>query len=244
MEKSTLRAQIGKDRRGRHPIDPKIEHFIAHEVFENMRQHPENRLPKGVLAHRIHESLLKQYRNKKRARIPKVGTIEKKIGKYNKEPARIDGPWSIFSLAEFPIAAEAIPTILQLWIARREKLGRDLTVREAQWAARLYTVVKNAPLHFLAFISSLYAEDERMAESSDIPLIPDRSLDLGVFEAMTGQKITPEHAQKILGHEEIDPNKMEMMMLPPQQGAKPLPEGALGELVTIREMLREIAGTK
>lgn len=238
MEKAKPESQLAAGaKRGRPPIDPKIRSFIKNENYENMRQKPEDRVPQRVLAHDIHEKLLNRYKGMKRVRIPKVGTIEKELGKLPKKLETIDHPWDVSSLTEFPIPAEALPAVLGLWVAKRENTGRDLTIREAQWVARLYSVVKD--MRRLAVFSCLYAENERLSEASDAPLARDKSLDLALFEAMTGQKIdSKERVTRILGHPEIDGELMDRMFFGPN--SRPVPE--LGELVGIREALRDIGG--
>jgi len=120
--------------------------------------------------------------------------------------------------------------VLRLWAAKRENTGRDLTVREAQWVSRLYSVIKD--MRRLAIYSSLYAREERLFKASD------KSLDLSLFEAMTGQKIDSKRAEKILGHREFDPILFQRMLF----GPKWVPSDKLPELVGIREMLRDIGG--
>lgn len=238
METATPKKQsaIG-EKRGRPSVDPKIKRFIYNEDFENKMQRPEDRLPRRVLAHRIHEQLLKQYKGKKRVKIPKVSTIEKMLGRLPKEPETIDGPWSIHSLSDFPIPAEALPSVLRLSVAKRENVARDLTIREAQWIARLYSIVRDD--RRLAIFSSLYARDERIAQTNP-ELIPDESLDLALFEAMTGQTIDSKRAAKILGHREFDVQFMQRRLFGPKW--RPLPADQAGELVGIRDCLRDIGG--
>lgn len=238
MGKATPKPQSGTGvKRGRPGIAPEIMRIIKNENYENIRRRPEDRVPQKVLAYDIHEKLLERYKGKKRAKIPKVNTIEKKLGEFPKELEVIDHPWDICSLPDFPIPAEALPSVLRLWVAKREHTGRDLTIREAQWVARLYSVVKD--MRHLAIFSCLYAEDERLSEASDVPLVRDKSLDLALFEVMTGQKIdSKKRVTKILGHPEIDGDIIGRMLF--GSDWHPIPE--LGELVGIREALRDPGG--
>lgn len=236
MKRATLKPQLEK--RGRHPIDAEILRFIEHEGHENRKQRPEDRLPRMVLAHRIHEGLLKENKGKKRARIPKVSTIAKKLAEFDTEPDKIDGPWGVLTLGEFPISAAALSVVLRAWVAMREAASQDLTIREAQWIARLYLVTKGVSFDYLLNIARMYAEDERVDATTNLRLIRDRSLDLSLFEALTGQKVDSKRATKILGRPEIDVQLMERMLFGPNW--HPMPE--LGEMVTIREALRDIGG--
>lgn len=240
MEKTTSKIQIEK--RGRRPIDPKIHRFIKQEDFENKRQRPEERLPQRVLAHYIHEKLLVQYNGKKRIKIPKPSTIEKVLGNLPRELDKRDGPWNVLSLTEFPIPAAALSTVLRAWAAMREAKDRQLTIREAQWIARLYVATERWSFDYLINIAIMYAEDERLTT----PPNPSRrididSLDLSLFEAATGEKVdSPKRAAKILGHREFDPRVIERMMWGPNW--HPTPQ--FGEIIGIREALRNIGETK
>jgi hypothetical protein len=239
IKKTTMKTAY---KRGRPGIAPAVERFIADEVFKNMRQLPEHRLPIRVLAAEIQKQLGKQ--SGQVAILPQVSTIEKKIQKYNKEPTKLDGPWSISSLPEFPIAPEALPTVIELWLSKRDHLNCDLTIREAQWVGRLYAVAKNMPLHLLSLIVDMYANSERMAELLNIPVIPGkdhftRETDLAIYETMTGKEIPQERANKILGYREMDPETLFDRMFPPLHGETPLADGTLGKLLTTRQFLRE-----
>jgi hypothetical protein len=240
MEKATSKTQIEK--RGRRPIDAKIHRFIKQEDFENKRQRPEERLPRRVLAHNIHEKLLVQYKGKKRIKIPKPSTIEKVLSSLPKELDKRDGPWNVLSLPEFPIPAAALPIVLRAWVAMREAMDRQLTIREAQWVARLYAATERWSFDYLVNIAMMYAEDERLTTPPNpSKRIDIDSLDLSLFEAATGEKVdSPKRAAKILGHREFDPRDIERMMWGPNW--HPMPE--LGEIVGIREALRDIGETK
>jgi len=240
MEKATLKTQIEK--RGRRPVDPEIRRFINQQDFNNKSQRPEDRLPQSVLAYDIHEKLLKQYKGTKRVRIPKVSTIQKMLGKLPKELDKKDGAWSVLTLPDFPIAPDALPTVLRAWAAMREAKDRQLTIREAQWVARLCAATERWSFDYLVNIALMYAEDERITPFPNPSMRADiDSLDLSLFEAATGEKVdSPKRAAKILGHREFDPRDIERMMWGPNW--HPTPE--LGEIVGIREALRDIGEKK
>jgi len=238
MKKATSKTQIEK--RGRRPIDAEIHRFINQSDFENKTQRPENRLPQSVLAHNIHEKLLEKYKGRKRVKVPKVSTIQKKLGELPKELYEIDTPWAIRSLPRYPIPAAVLPIVLRVWAAMRESMGRNLTIREAQWVARLYAATEHWSFDYLVNVAMMYAEDERIAPFPNPSMRADiDSLDLSLFEVATGETVdSPERAARILGHREFDPRDIERMMFGPNW--HPMPE--LGELVGIREALRDIGG--
>jgi len=235
MKTATVGTTITERKRGRPAIDFEIRRFIRREASQNKMLAPGERLPIRVLAYEIHEKLLVRYKGSKRAKIPKVGTIQKEIQKCYKSLGDIDKPWSVQSLSDFPISPEALPTVLRLWVRRRELLGRDLTIRQAQWVARLYALAKDIHISDLAFIADRYADHEGMSESSESrPLLPDKSLDLALFELMTGEVISSERAEKILGHKETS----DAMQWEPE--VNKWANEVLGEMVPIRVLLREM----
>jgi hypothetical protein len=229
MQKATIKTQLGKP--GRRPIDPEIRRFISNEDYKNKSQEPKARLPQGVLAHRIHGNLLLQYGGRKRVKIPKVSTIQKMLGKLPKEIEDIDKPWTVRSLSRFPISAAALPAVLRAWAPMRRATGRALTIREAQWIARLYVAAERWHFDYLVNIALMYAEDERLAPfPNHSTRLDEGSLDLSLFEALIGQEVDSEQAATILGHTEFDPGVRDRM----EWGSHP----ELGEVVGIREGLR------
>ena len=171
-----------------------------------------------------------------------MSTIQKELGKLPKELDELDGHWNVRSLYRFPIPAVALPTVLRVWAAMREAMGRNLTIREAQWVARLYVATEGVSFDYLVNIAMMYAEDERITPFPNPSTRADTdSLDLSLFEVAIGEKVdSPKRAAKILGHREFDPRDIERMMFGPNW--HPMPE--LGEIVGIREALRDIGGMK
>jgi len=191
------------------------------------------------LAHQIYGKLLEEYKGMKRIRIPKVSTIQKMLGKLPKEIDDIDRHWSVLSLARFPIPPDALGTVLRAWVAVRETMERNLTIREAQWIARLYVATERVSFDYLVNIAIMYAEDERLTPFPNPSMRADiDSLDLSLFEAVTAQKVDSKRATKILGHREFDPALFDRMLFGPN--VEPMPE--LGEVVGIREYLKDIGG--
>jgi len=104
--------------------------------------------------------------------VPEKEVLWKKISEArNQQPNELDRDWTLGSLAEYPIPPEALPLIGAFQMYR---LTTDafLSIREAQWAGRLYNLFsgenKENPLilHGWAF---LYALEETLSEVQGNP---------------------------------------------------------------------------
>ncbi len=74
----------------------------------------------------------------------------------------IDGPWSLGASASYDIPAEASSDLLKIW-KWSVMAGRNFTIREAKWAARLRSIVR---FENLLFFASMYAIQERMCKDN------------------------------------------------------------------------------
>ena len=61
----------------------------------------------------------------------------------NKEPNPLDTAWHLGTLNEYPLSAEAIHYILKIQIWTSSKHIHPVTIREAKWISRLYSVIEN-----------------------------------------------------------------------------------------------------
>lgn len=135
---------------------------------------------------------------------PSLSTVQKVLAivrkKMKEEPEDpLDEPWSTASMVKYPIPAESLPSILQIWVWAWENVNYEITIRDVQWAARLYTVIKDIPL--LSFISVSFAATETVHEDVGVSFETSHSADLFMFGLMTGQEITSERIKKTLGLE-------------------------------------------
>jgi len=112
------------------------------------------------------------------------------------ELKELDDPWCIASMVKYPITAEALPHVLQLQVWIAEKINRLITIREALWAARLYTVTKN--MEELQDYARDYALYEKIRELYGESYTKTFGRDLDVFASMTGQEIPFERKKAIL----------------------------------------------
>jgi len=75
---------------------------------------------------------------------PEVEVLERKISHYrNRKPSPEDQPWNLSMMKDYPIPPEAVPAVVKAWVCSRERSNCTLTVREAKWVSRLYTVTDN-----------------------------------------------------------------------------------------------------
>jgi len=193
-----------------------------------------------VLADQIYKALVEQYKGNKRVKLPKVSTIIKEIQKCYKNLTTLDSPWSVQTLADYPLPPEALPVVLRAWVKRRETTGRTLTVREAQWIARLHALAQYLSLGELTFIAESYAQTELISGAFRNPVVPDRSLDLFLYEIVTGDRVDAKRATKILGHPEITPDMIDPVLF----GGRVGKDLDLGELIPERQFLDEMRGDK
>jgi hypothetical protein len=160
---------MGKDakQRGRPKIlTPYVERFIATRVAADQRKPPKERTPRKILADEIQRELIE-----KRANPPAIGTLEKRISFYSSPKQPFDELWSLASLAEHPLPAEAMPVVLAAYRKTLATLGGsdELTVREAEWIARLYKVIDDPDL--VRDWAWLYALAEWSAKVTGQPFI-------------------------------------------------------------------------
>lgn len=102
---------------------------------------------------------------------PGLSSIQKELANMRKreserslEQRELDRPWSIGTLVDYPIPADAIPKLLGIRAILTEvkSWGWGFTIRQALWAARLHRVVEGVgDLFCLAII---YAWEERICE--------------------------------------------------------------------------------
>jgi hypothetical protein len=77
---------------------------------------------------------------------PGVDAIQKLIKEARDRKIRTgpdfkDRPWSLVSLSKYPVSPEALPFILSVW-ARSMEINDPLTINQALWVSRIYTLFK------------------------------------------------------------------------------------------------------
>jgi hypothetical protein len=134
------------EKRGRPKIKPYIEEIIISRVLRERKKPQEAMMPPKVLAFEIQEEIKQHI--KRGDHVPELSTLEKRVLAYRSETDPRDKPWSIFSLREYPISAEALPLVMSIWekclLGMQSTLCESwyLTIREALWIAQLYKVIE------------------------------------------------------------------------------------------------------
>lgn len=99
---------------------------------------------------------------------------------------------------EHYISPEALPAVLRVWYFLQDGFHISVTIRQAQWAARLYATVTNT--ENLAFWAQFMAIVDKKAEDAGIVDYMGSEIDnLHLLSTMTGNAITREEYIRISG---------------------------------------------
>jgi hypothetical protein len=122
---------------------------------------------------------------------PKLSTIQKVLAKLRAVKADmypklqwLDEPWDVTTMAKDEIPPEALPTVLKMAVHFKQTLGRQMTIREVRWAARLSSVQDLSKLY--AFILG-YTQEEELTELTGIVDERRAVLDDELYSAITGK---------------------------------------------------------
>jgi hypothetical protein len=125
---------------------------------------------------------------------PSLAAVQKVIREYklNQQDDPRDKPWSIATMAQYNIPPETLPVILKVWAYLEKKLDLEqrklwltkvMTIRVAQWIARLYyvfveqftrgkqplaTLLSDDPI-LLLLLAAQYAHVERIVQLLGYP---------------------------------------------------------------------------
>jgi hypothetical protein len=178
---------------GSKTIIPTVKRLIISEALENRQK------PRRALAVELATKIERMGEI-----VPSEETIERLISKARNHDDPRDKPWSTASMADkdCTIPAEALPSILELWVwARENHWSHEFTIRQAQWAARFYTVTKD--MRTLLTLSRERAFEEAACDISGTAIDNPHHLDLWIFSHMTGQTLTLERQKKIIGASKV-----------------------------------------
>ncbi|MBN1856522.1 MAG: hypothetical protein JW846_06165 [Dehalococcoidia bacterium] len=141
---------------GKH-ISPIVKQIVAAAVAEHPKTTREELLP--VICGRLRAAGKPE---------PATTTLLKLISQFRNRPTSDqDELWSLASLREYDLPAECLPTLMQVWRFALN-LDQPLTVRQAYWASKLYTIFPNPRyLWMWAFAAAI---GERSAELTGQPL--------------------------------------------------------------------------
>jgi len=113
----------------------------------------------------------------------------------SKSPSK-DQPWSLAALNQFPIPADAIPTVLRAWIYALDEMNQLFTTREAIWVSRLYSCIFS--LADLTIQAKRYAALEQASEIIFGTFSDSSVFDISLYESLTGNIINPETKAKMV----------------------------------------------
>ena len=132
--------------------------------------------------------------------------IKREVERRKTEPNPHDKPWTIQSIAKYPIPPESLPSVLETWFFVQDfksALKSDahgpspLSIRQAQWVARLYCVIKDTKA--LLTYSMIMADFERQAEVAGLDYFGSQWTTLEVFGKLTDRTFTHEQMERITG---------------------------------------------
>ena len=159
------------------------------------------RLEVQKIMHRRDKTLAKKWPN-----WPSIHSIDRIMADIRKleelrklNPDSRDKPWTIQSMAnpKYAIPPEALPAVLRAWYLLQDR-GYALTIRDAQWVARLYAAIQNT--ENLCAYSGMVVGVEKRAEDAGIEdFRGPQAHNLYLFSTMTGHKITLKEQKRLLG---------------------------------------------
>ena len=179
-------------------ITPEVEALIA-TVYD---KHPKWKAPRV----RVEVEFILRERDKSSperwpslSKVQKVLAIVRRKAQENLEnPLSVDKPWSISTWDECPFSSEALPSILRLWVYKRERYGHTLSKRCAKWAARLYPLEDKLGLVLFAFFVDQLAIAERMYEMSGRRLVTAEAYEAFLAFSTAPEQITIDRVRELL----------------------------------------------
>lgn len=101
---------------------------------------------------------------------PGLSAVQKTLQKIrlNEIQTTIDTPWSLYTLAEYDIDADALQSVLDAYAMTVSWDIRLLTIREALWVARLYCIITDT--EELTIAARECAENEKINAMTADPL--------------------------------------------------------------------------
>lgn len=130
-----------------------------------------NRKQRTILA----EELQKQF-ERRGWDVPEIEVLERKISWYrNHAKNPLDKHWNLGKITERDLPIESIPVILGIQEYRRLKNKEPLTIRQAWWLSRIYSVIPQPKVLSISEVLYFWARDYAAAEQ--IAELPPTGLD-------------------------------------------------------------------
>jgi hypothetical protein len=150
---------------------PKISNEIRRLII-GQAIHDSKNMPRRALAVRLQDLIEKMGEI-----APTEDTLVKLISEArNQQPNELDQPWNIGACAQYNIPPDIIPVLISLQKTKSSKEGSlgIISIREAQWVARLYPAFKvlaskepgdhDENIWWIFYIVSSYVQRERVSE--------------------------------------------------------------------------------
>jgi len=168
--------------------NPLITDEVRRVIAEIYLEHPDWRAKEirdGV------EARLRAQNPRSKPGWPGLSAVQKELTKQRRsdesrppELKGLDKPWSLGKIIERDLPIESIPIILGIQEYRRLKGKKPLTIRQAWWLSRIFSVIPQPKVlstsEVLDFWAINYASSERISELTDTEL-DTSGLDLIVF---------------------------------------------------------------
>lgn len=133
---------------------------------------------------------------------PSLSTVQKILATVRKREGEVpeeDELWHIGTIKKFPISPEALSYVIPFWL-NRCKQGRRFTIREAQWVARLYALLKDLDYEEADTVVINYAWNEEALERLGFPpgFLPYHDiLDIMIAQTVVNKEIDEETMSNI-----------------------------------------------
>jgi hypothetical protein len=178
-------------------LSPETKAIIARVYRENPKQKaPQVRLKVWKITHEEDRALPKNW--------PSLSSIQKELAiirrKMN-EPSPEDMPWTLDTLRDKPLPAEALSKVLQIWLTNQESPSYPvLTIREARWIAQLSSMTEDEDTELLRMMAEICAEWELIGELTNTAQLSEPATMLYVYSRLTRmpEEEEKEHHEAIL----------------------------------------------
>ena len=189
------------------PKGPAIPDELKELAAKLHERHPKwtnkkMRLEVQTIMQREHKALAKEW-----PKWPSVSSIDRIMAEVKKNkklrestPDARDNAWTVQSIGEHPIPAEALPAVLEAWFHVQNIVSMGvppLTIRQVQWAGRLHAAVKDTMA--LLTYSVVMADYEKQAEDAGLDYYGSPWDTLEVYGQMIGRTFTEEEKKRITG---------------------------------------------
>ena len=144
-------------------VTPDVEMLIT----DIHKQHPRWKAP--MVRNEV-ESILRSSKRGLPEGWPSLSKVQKVLAvirKNEEEGSEEDELWHIGTLKKYPIPPDALPHVIRFWL-NSCRHGQKVTIRDAQWAARLYACMKGLDYEVVDFYVGNFVWNELAMEKLGI----------------------------------------------------------------------------